>query len=576
MAIERETFQPTVLGDQNGRTEVPGVWVVGDAGGLRGAQWALRQGTLAGEDAARFLGSRFCGVSEISGLSRTKRFQKALWSLYRAPSRRLTGDHLTLCRCEEVSLGAVVAAIRNGAADLGAIKRYTRLGMGRCQGRYCTPSALRLLAIHGFEIGPERLMAPQVPAKPVRASMVSSEKPEWKGHARTQLTQRPVSRNATPLARSSADLVVIGAGITGIVASLWAARAGAQVVCLDRGAFYGEASGGNAGSLHLQLLSWDFGRRNVFADAPLRTLPLQKEGIENWIELEKETGLDFEIALTGGVMVAEDREQMESLEAKARAERRVGIDTELIGGDEVRRLAPLLSREILGAAWCSGEGKINPLLACGALLRQARKDGAVFEEYAGVESVERARDGYRIRTRRGEILARKVLIAAGGWSAEIAQMFCVGVPVRGAPIQIIVTESVPPVAPFLIAHAGRHITMKQTDSGNILIGGAWSAEADRERHPCVKLASLEGNLWVAERIIPAIGPIPVIRSWGSMNIDIDGAPLIASLPDHPDVAVAAAANGYTLAPVIGREAANLVLTGRIRPDLAGFGLDRFD
>ena len=576
VAIDAETFQPTVLRDRNGRTEVPGIWVAGDAGGLRGAQWAMEQGSRAGEDAAHFLGSGVGRVSGASAPSRTERFQKALWSLYRASPRPLSGDRLIVCRCEEVTLGAVRASIRNGNADIGAIKRSTRLGMGRCQGRYCTASALRLLADHGFEPGPERLMAPQLPAKPVRISMVSSEKPEWKGHARTEATRRPIPSAVRPLPRRSADLAVIGAGITGIVASLWAARTGARVVCLDRGAINGEASGGNAGSLHLQLLSWDFGKRNVFAEAPLHTLPLQQEAIENWIALEKEYGQSFEIALTGGMMVAEDQEQMDFLKAKVKAERGVGIDTAIIDGDEVRRIVPLASERIVGAALCAGEGKINPLLASGALLDEARTHGAILEEYAGVEGVERTGAGYGIRTRRGEIIARKVLIAAGGWSADIARLFDVELPVRGAPIQIVVTESVPPIAPCMFTHAGRHITMKQTGSGNLLIGGAWSAEADREGHPRVKLASLEGNLWVAERILPAAGQVTFIRSWGAMNIDIDGAPLIATLPGHPDVVVAAAANGYTLAPVLGREAAELALTGTVRPDLARFGLDRFD
>ena len=401
LTIGRDAFQPAVLSEQNGRTGVAGVWVAGDSGGLRGAQWATAQGTFAGEDAARFLGSESRGGSGPAGLSRTERFQRALWSLYQAPPRPLRGTGLMICRCEEVTLGAVATAIENGAADIGSIKRFTRLGMGRCQGRYCTASALRLLAGQGRQIGPECLMAPQLPAKPVRVTQVAREKPEWKGHARTQLTRRPMPPEVVPLRSSSADLAVIGGGITGIVASLWAARAGAEVVCLERGAMNGEASGGNAGSLHLQLLSWDFGRRNVFADAPLRTLPLQQEGIHDWIALERELGLDLEIALTGGMMVAEDREQMEFLEAKARAERKVGIDTVIIGGDEVRRLVPLASERIIGAARCGGEGKINPLLASGALLDEARRAGAVFEEFAGVEGVERGRAGYRIRTRRG-------------------------------------------------------------------------------------------------------------------------------------------------------------------------------
>ena len=575
VSIPPATFRPEVVRERNGRTVIPGVWIAGDAGGLRGAQWANAQGRLAGEDAARFLGSEIPSPAGGGGLARAERFQKALWTLYRAPPRPLGEAGLTLCRCEEVTLGKVSAAIERGAADLGAIKRATRLGMGRCQGRYCTAPALRLLAEHGIEIGSERLMAPQLPAKPVRVSSVASEKPEWKGYARMPLTRRPMPADSRPLRRSSADLAVIGGGITGIVASLSAAQDSAEVVCLERGTVNCEASGGNAGSLHLQLLSWDYGARNVFADVPLRTLPLQKEGIETWIALERELGKDFEISLTGGMMVAEDRAQLDQLVAKSEAEHKVGIETTILDGDEVRRLVPLISERIVGAALCKGEGRINPLLASGALLDRARQLGATFEEFAGVEGVDRTDGGYRIRTRRGELVARRILIAAGGWSTRIGRMFRADLPVRGSLIQIVATEPVPAMAPCLIAHAGRHITMKQTRSGNILIGGAWSGEVDRDGHPRVKLASLEGNLWVAERIMPALGPIAFIRSWSGMNIGIDGAPLLSTLPGHPEVTVAASGNGYTLAPVIGREAARLALTGQVRPDLERFGLERF-
>ena len=61
-----------------------------------------------------------------------------------------------------------------------------------------------------------------------------------------------------------------------------------------------------------------------------------------------------------------------------------------------------------------------------------------------------------------------------------------------------------------------------------------------------------------------------------MNIDIDGAPLLGSIPGHEGLIVAATANGYTLGPLMGREAANLVFSGNLRQDLQSFSLDRFN
>ena len=563
--------------EPDGGTQVDGVWILGDAGGLKGANAAMQQAMLAARDIATFVGKNPAG-GRISRRphERARGFQKALWSLYRAPERGAPAARALLCRCEEVSAGQVRDAMDRGAADLGSIKRATRLGMGRCQGRYCVSSVLDMLSRRGVTPTPASLMAPQLPARPMQISCLARERQEWRGYARSRLTIRPKPATSGPSVEKTADLLVIGAGITGIIATYCAAGHGARVICIDRGRVNGEASGGNAGSLHVQLLSWDYGERGIFGRSPLSVLPLQREAVDEWVRLEREVGTDFEISLTGGLMVAEDDEQAALLRAKVREENRVGIASELIGAGDVRRMVPGLARDITLAAYCPHEGSINPLIASNALHEAAMAKGGKFDEFAEVTGLEQSGSGYRVETTRGRYLAQKILIAAGGWSARVAGFLGVEIPVNGAPIQIIVTEVAPRIIPCLLAHAGRHITMKQNRNGNILIGGAWPATTGPNGSPMVRTDSLEGNLWVARRIIPAVGALSFIRSWASMNIDIDGIPLISKLPGHPDVVVAASANGYTLAPVIGREAASLALAGRVSEGIAAYSLARFE
>ncbi len=87
--------------------------------------------------------------------------------------------------------------------------------------------------------------------------------------------------------------------------------------------------------------------------------------------------------------------------------------------------------------------------------------------------------------------------------------------------------------------------------------------------------SLEGNVWVAGHTVPQVASLQVIRSWAAMNIDIDGAPLIGPVPGLDGVTVAATANGFTLGPLMGREAAAAALSGRLRQDLNAFSMNRF-
>ncbi|MGL5513303.1 MAG: (2Fe-2S)-binding protein, partial [Sporomusa sp.] len=52
---------------------------------------------------------------------------------------------MLVCRCEEVTVGEIKAAIRQGARDVTGIKRRTRSGMGLCQGRTCEKLVQQIL-----------------------------------------------------------------------------------------------------------------------------------------------------------------------------------------------------------------------------------------------------------------------------------------------------------------------------------------------------------------------------------------------------------------------------------------------
>jgi NAD(P)H-nitrite reductase large subunit len=46
-------------------------------------------------------------------------------------------DDMIVCRCEEVTVAEIKAAIAEGARDVTGVKRRVRAGMGLCQGRTC-------------------------------------------------------------------------------------------------------------------------------------------------------------------------------------------------------------------------------------------------------------------------------------------------------------------------------------------------------------------------------------------------------------------------------------------------------
>ncbi len=568
--------------DRSGRTSLGRVFAVGDGAAIGGARIAMARAQLAAAAIARELGLAMPDTAADAALDRAERFQRALWSVFTQPpfdASRLANDTI-VCRCEEVTAGAVRQACREAAPTLATVKRLTRAGMGRCQGRFCAGTLTKLVAAAG---GPPpevaAFFAPRPPARPVPLGAVAVEKPEWGGHR--QSLPPPVSPRVAmprePFGRMDADVAIIGAGVVGSTLAWELARAGLSVAVLDRHEPNVQASGANAGSLHVQLLSFDFGAKAQAGGRPAaEVLRIAPASIALWKEIEQASGDDYEISTPGGVMVGETPANMEFLRRKVELERSYGIDSALIGANELRALEPHLAPGLTGAALCRDEGKINPLVATLSIVRLAKAAGARFETFAGVTGLSREGGRWRIATEAGDVSAGRVVNCAGGWASLVAAMAARPIPVQGAPLQMIVTEPGPPLVKHLVAHGGRHLSLKQADTGGLIIGGAWPAALDPVTGAShVEMASIEGNAWVAAHVLPAAARLRIVRVWAAMNINIDGAPILGEMPGAPGFWNCVTSNGYSLAPVAARITADLMLRGRSDHPHAMFTLDRF-
>jgi hypothetical protein len=150
---------------------------VGDCAGLGGAPAAEAEGVIAGLAAARSLGFDPCVAQKRAerkaraALARHRRFQAGLWSLFQAKRllTELAGPETLICRCEELTRAEVEAGLEPGSESMGAVKRRTRSGMGRCQGRYCGPILAALSAEReGRSLDEAGHWAPRPPVKPIR------------------------------------------------------------------------------------------------------------------------------------------------------------------------------------------------------------------------------------------------------------------------------------------------------------------------------------------------------------------------------------------------------------------------
>jgi len=153
-------FAAVVGPDQ--QTTVPGLFAAGETTGVGGADLARIEGLIAGRAAASAaasaLGRAAGNAAGALGHDRRTDRQRAALRRFAAVMDRVhavqpgwTGwpdDDTVVCRCEEVTVGRLRAAIDLGADDVRSVKLLARPGMGWCQGRICGQAVAALSAKH--------------------------------------------------------------------------------------------------------------------------------------------------------------------------------------------------------------------------------------------------------------------------------------------------------------------------------------------------------------------------------------------------------------------------------------------
>jgi hypothetical protein len=142
------TFAAVADADQ--QTSVTGLFAAGETTGIGGAGLSCLEGQIAGRAAARHCGHQVAPAGPAIRRRRAalRRFAALLDAVHPVPpgwTQWLTGDTI-VCRCEEVTLGRLLAVADLGADDTRSVKLLARPGMGWCQGRICGAAVAAIVA----------------------------------------------------------------------------------------------------------------------------------------------------------------------------------------------------------------------------------------------------------------------------------------------------------------------------------------------------------------------------------------------------------------------------------------------
>ena len=245
--------------------------------------------------------------------------------------------------------------------------------------------------------------------------------------------------------QTTTRVAIIGGGVVGCSVLYHLTKLGwSDVMLLERSELTSGSTWHAAGGFHT--LNGD---TNMAA--------LQGYTIKLYRELEAITGMSCGLHHVGGVTLADNQDRFDMLVAERAKHRYMGLETEIIGPDEIAKIAPVTNIDgIIGGLYDPLDGHLDPSGTTHAYAKAARIGGAHIETHCKVLSTTQRADGtWDLVTDKGAVHAEHIVNAAGLWAREVGAMAGVYFPLVPMEHQYIVTEDVPQISAIIDA-GGEH------------------------------------------------------------------------------------------------------------------------
>ncbi|MBI3150599.1 MAG: FAD-binding oxidoreductase [Chloroflexi bacterium] len=371
---------------------------------------------------------------------------------------------------------------------------------------------------------------------------------------------------------NTADIVIIGGGVMGASAAYHLAKRGVaaqNIVLLEKEDYFGTgATGRCAGGVRYQFST------EINVRLSIESLPM----IERFKE---EIGQDVSYRQCGYLLVATNEKEAAVFKHNVEMQNRLGVPTQLLGGDEVRARLPLMKfDDAIAGTFNQKDGTVDPNSVVMGYVNAAQKMGVKAISGAEVIGITVSRGNVEeVQTSLGGIKTRTVLNVAGPWSSQIGKMAGVEIPVIPLRRQMFTTnplKQVPEDFPFVIDFA-KSLYFHREGEG-LLIGMSnqneapgfdqnvdedfelVNLEAAIERMPLVEKASRASHWAGLYEVTPDAHPI-----YGAT--DVGGFFLCTGFSGH----------GFMHGPVSGKLMSEFILDGKFSSlDVSMLDLKRFE
>jgi methylglutamate dehydrogenase subunit A len=379
---------------------------------------------------------------------------------------------------------------------------------------------------------------------------------------------KPVWREPEP--KPSYDVIIVGGGGHGLATAHYLAKEhGITNVAVIEKSYLGS---GNVGR------NTTIVRSNYLLPG---NEPFYEWSLKLWEGLEQDLNYNAMVSQRGVLNVFHSDAQRDSFVRRGNAMRFHGADAELLDNNQVRALVPFVDLDnarfpIRGGLYQPRGGTVRHDAVVWGYARSADQRGVDIIQNCAATGfrVEKGRI-VGVETEKGFIGAKKVALSVAGSSSRVGEMLGLRLPIESHVLQAFVTEGIKPLLDTVITFGAGHFYCSQSDKGGLVFGGdidGYNTYAQRGNLPVVEDVA-EGGM----ALIPAIGRLRILRSWGGLlDMSMDGSPII----DRTDIDGLYfnggwCYGGFKATPAAGWCFAHLIATGQPHPYAAAYRFDRF-
>ena len=366
----------------------------------------------------------------------------------------------------------------------------------------------------------------------------------------------------------SVDCIFIGGGLMGLSSALNMARAGKQVIVLEKDFPGKHASGVNAG-----------GVRSLKRD--LSELPYVHSSLDMWHNMEKIVDSDCGFYQTGYLVAAEDDNAMKELEERAATTRGLGYTNEiLIDKSRLKELAPITRDHCVGGLMSVRDGHASPAETCRAFHAAVINSGGEVYTSCEVTDIKIGENGFSVQTTsNGTLHAEQVVNCSGAWAGRVSKMVGDELPIEPVGASVLVTARMRRLLHPFVAVQGRKLWFNQARNGTLLICGGYHSYVDMETGLThMNIGELQACAKVAYDLFDIAEDLTIVRSWAGLDGETpDHYPIIDYSKKIPGLmhVCGFSKHGFALAPMVGRVVSAMLQGKTPEVGVEGFEADRF-